>query len=144
MNYSLCAAAKPAKDGAAFAFCVYNHRGERVYRAKGLIPAADLAAGEDAALSAEMEAARKAIFYFSSFIRSRYYDEHFATILDEDHLDARTLSSLPRPRELAESAPLRPFADALEEYFVRPTITFTPTPAGAPDMKETLSFLADA
>ncbi|MBQ7171490.1 MAG: hypothetical protein IJR89_04355 [Clostridia bacterium] len=144
MNYSLCAAVKPTKDGAAYAFCVYNHRGERVYRTKGLIPASEMAAGEDAALSAEMSAARKAVFYFSSFIRSRYYDEHFATILDEDHLDVRTLSPLPRPRDLAESAPLFPFADALEEYFARPTITFTPVPAGAPDMKETLSFLADA
>ena len=143
MDYSLCAAAEPTEDGVVFAFSVYNHRGERVYRTKGRIPAAELAEGADAALSAEMAAAKKAAFYFSSFIRSRYYDEHFATILDEDHLDVRTLSPLPRPDKLEKTSPLFPFAAALEEYFSRPTGTFTAVPADAPDMKETLSFLSD-
>ncbi len=145
MNYRLTSAGKPAEGGAKIAFAVFNHRGERVYKIAKYVSADSVIAGKEAfnETEAELVACRMAVWYFSSYIRSRYYDEHFATILEEDGLLAKTLSPLPPKEAFAKESDTYRLCDMLTEYIERPTITFAVTDEDDTEMKYTLEILKD-
>ncbi|MBQ1934294.1 MAG: hypothetical protein II370_04775, partial [Clostridia bacterium] len=106
MNYRLTSAGKPTEGGAKIAFAIFNHRGERVYKIAKFVSADSVIAGVTAftETEAELVACRMAVSYFSNYIRSRYYDEHFATILEEDGLLAKTLAPLPAKESLEKDS----------------------------------------
>lgn len=145
MNYRLTSAGTPADGGAKIAFAVFNHRGERVYKIAKFV-SADSVIAEKAAFTeteAELVACRMAVSYFSNYIRSRYYDEHFATILEEDGLLAKTLAPLPAKELFDKESPAYALCDMLTEFIERPSITFAVTDENDAEMKYTLEILKD-
>ncbi len=145
MNYRLTSAGKPADGGAKIAFAVFNHRGERVYRIAKFVSADSVIAGKETftETEAELVACRMAVSYFSNYIRSRYYDEHFATILEEDSLLAKTLSPLPQKECFDKESSSYALCDMLTEFIERPSITFDVADKDDTEMKYTLEILKD-
>ena len=145
MNYRLTSAGIPAEGGAKIAFAVFNHRGERVYKIAKYVSADSVIAGKESFTDTEAElvACRMAVSYFSNYIRSRYYDEHFATILEEDGLTAKTLVPLPSKEELDKESSTYALCDMLTEFIERPSITFAVTDGCDAEMKYTLEILKD-
>ena len=145
MNYRLTSAGTPADGGAKIAFAVFNHRGERVYKIAKFVSADSVIAGKAAftETEAELVACRMAVSYFSNYIRSRYYDEHFATILEEDGLLAKTLAPLPAKELFDKESPAYALRDMLTEFIERPSITFAVTDENDAEMKYTLEILKD-
>jgi len=145
LNYRLTSAGIPRKNGANIAFAIFNHRGERVYKIARFV-AADTVIPEKTELSeaeAEMLACRMAVSYFSNYIRSRYYDEHFATILEEDGLLAKTERPLPSKESFPEGSDAYRICDMLTEFIERPTISFAVAEKDDGEMKYTLELLKD-
>ena len=145
MNYRLTSAGEPAKSGANIAFAIFNHRGERGYKIARFV-AAEAVIPKKAELSeaeAEMLACRMAVSYFSNYIRSRYYDEHFATILEEDGLLAKTQSPLPSKESFPKESDAYRICDMLTEFIERPTISFAVAEKDDAEMKYTLELLKD-
>ncbi len=145
LNYRLTSAGIPANDGANIAFAVFNHRGERVYKIAKFVSADSVIAGKESftETEAELVACRMAVSYFSNYIRSRYYDEHFATILEEDGLTAKTLTPLPEKESFDKGSDTYIFCDMLTEFIERPSITFAVTDKDDAEMKYTLEILKD-
>lgn len=144
LNYSITSASRLKGDKTMIAFAVFNLRGERVYRTVRTVSTEDfLPAETPSADAAELYAAAEALAYFSHFIRHRYYDEHFATILDEDYVLLRTRRALPMPDEFPAGSALRALADRLTEYRERGTITFAAVGDSDDDLAYTLSLLED-
>ena len=135
LNYSITSASALTADGAIIAFAVFNLRNERVYRIARAIRAEQiLPSGAVTPEAAELYAAAEALSYFSHFIRHRYYDEHFATILDEDYVLLRTRTPLPMPDTFPAGSALRSLADRLTEYRERETVSFTTAEKNDSDM----------
>jgi len=145
LNYRLTSAGIPAKDGANIAFAIFNHRGERVYKIAKFITADSLVAGMESFTheEAELAASRLAVSYFSNYIRSRYYDEHFATILEEDGLLAKTQAPLCELSCFEAGSNAYRLCDLLTEFRERPTISFAVAEEGDSEMKYTLELLKD-
>ena len=83
MEYRLFVETAPAKDATGWSFLFYNHQDFNVYKFCGKSESTD-------EKSVILEVAARALTYFSNFMRRRYYDEHFATILDEDYVTVYT------------------------------------------------------
>ena len=83
MEYRLFVETAPAKDATGWSFLFYNHQDFNVYKLCGKSESTD----EKAVILA---VTAQALTYFSNFMRRRYYDEHFATILDEDYVTVYT------------------------------------------------------
>ena len=145
MNYRLTSAGIPRENGANIAFAVFNHRGERVYKIAKFITADSIIMGKKyfTAQEAELVASRVAVSYFSNYIRSRYYDEHFATILEEDGLLAKTERPLPSKESFPEGSDTYRICDMLTEFIERPSITFAVAEKEDGEMKYTLEILKD-
>ena len=145
MNYRLTSAGIPADGGAKIAFAIFNHRGERVYKIAKFVSADSVIAGCSAFTDTEAElvACRMAVSYFSNYIRSRYYDEHFATILEEDGLLAKTLAPLPAKESFEQGGSTYKLCDMLTEFIERPTSSFAVTDEADTEMKYTLEILKD-
>ena len=145
MNYRLTSAGKPTEGGAKIAFAIFNHRGERVYKIAKFVSADSVISGKTTftETEAELVACRMAVSYFSNYIRSRYYDEHFATILEEDGLLAKTLAPLPAKETFANGSDTYKLCDMLTEFIERPTISFAVTDEADTEMKYTLEILKD-
>lgn len=144
LNYSITSASALTADGAIIAFAVFNLRNERVYRIARAIRAEQiLPSGAVTPEAAELYAAAEALSYFSHFIRHRYYDEHFATILDEDYVLLRTRTPLPMPDTFPAGSALRSLADRLTEYRERETVSFTTAEKNDSDMVYTVSLLKE-
>ena len=92
MEYRLCISQKKEQDETKVAYAFYNQHSLCVYK-KICTYTLDSADGEYAAVCAQ------ALTYFRTFMRNRYYDEHFSELLDED--GARVLCP---DRELCEYA----------------------------------------
>lgn len=79
MVYRLYLETAPTENGIGWAFMFYNHQDFCVYKR----------CGKSVGQTNEqviLEQSATALSYFSNFMRKRYYDEHFATILDEDYI----------------------------------------------------------
>ena len=83
MEYRLFVETVPGKGATGWSFMFYNHQDFNVYKFCGKSDSMD----EKAVI---LEVTAKALTYFSNFMRRRYYDEHFATILDEDYVTVYT------------------------------------------------------
>lgn len=107
-----------------WAFMFFNHQDFNIYKRCGQTPNTD-------ARTVILTVSEQALSYFSNFMRRRYYDEHFATILDEDYVTLFT--ELP---EIAECWKTKRYQTgfpgdpdcarwkALLPYFERPTMRF--------------------
>lgn len=124
MIYRLYIETKSQPQNTAWAFSVFNHQDFRIYKLTGLCEHTD----EKAAI---LETAVRALTYFSNFIRRRYYDEHFATILDEDNITL--FSHLP---DIENAASVFPSDDGkymrywtqMRPFLERDTMFFQTTP----------------
>ncbi len=125
MVYRLYLETAPSENGIGWAFMFYNHQDFCVYKR----------CGKSVGKTNEqviLEQSATALSYFSNFMRKRYYDEHFATILDEDYITLFT--EMPAIAGTAahckETAALLFFDEnkALWEnlipFFTRPSMTF--------------------
>ncbi len=119
MQYSAYTYGKKTDSGYKISFTVRNHRNEIVYKtAKEVVPDSKYCETDEGIL---IYAAKYACEYFSRFIRSRYYDEHFATILDEDGLTVYSpCAAVSSPNSLPSA-----IYKEMEEYYIRPTIEFS-------------------
>lgn len=131
MEYRLFVETAPAKDATGWSFLFYNHQDFNVYKFCGKSETTD----EKAVI---LEVTARALTYFSNFMRRRYYDEHFATILDEDYVTVYTalpaLSAVwtSKSYENGFSGGDRALWEALVPFLARPTMRFAdPTPADA-------------
>ena len=131
MEYRLFVETAPAKDATGWSFLFYNHQDFNVYKFCGKSDTTD----EKAVI---LEVTARALTYFSNFMRRRYYDEHFATILDEDYVTVYTalpaLSAVwtSKSYENGFSGGDRALWEALVPFLARPTMRFAdPTPADA-------------
>ena len=77
MEYRLCISTKKQGDGVRFAYAVYNHHDFCVYKKKGESYDAD-------ELSVYVSVCCTALSYFNTYIKNKYYTEHFSELLDED------------------------------------------------------------
>ncbi len=107
-----------------WAFMFFNHQDFNIYKRCGKSETTDKRA-------VILTIAEQALSYFTNFMRRRYYDEHFATILDEDYVTLFT--ELPEIeacwksghfREFFADAPDRARWETLLPYFERPTMRF--------------------
>ncbi len=131
MEYRLFVETAPAKDATGWSFLFYNHQDFNVYKFCGKSDTTD----EKAVI---LEVTARALTYFSNFMRRRYYDEHFATILDEDYVTVYTalpaLSAVwtSKSYENGFGGGDRALWEALVPFLARPTMRFAdPTPADA-------------
>lgn len=79
MEYRLFVETCQSESMTGWAFMIFNHQDFNVYKLCGKNSCTDEKA-------VTLEIAARALNYFSNFMRRRYYDEHFATILDEDRI----------------------------------------------------------
>ncbi len=107
-----------------WAFMFFNHQDFNIYKRCGQMSNTD-------ARTVILTVSEQALSYFSNFMRRRYYDEHFATILDEDYVTLFT--ELPEIAECWKTKryqtgfsgdPDRARWEALLPYFERPTMRF--------------------
>ncbi len=136
MDYHIYAHGTEKEGKAVISFSVYNLRNEKVYQicrteeemSGGILPECTDKDGYCVRLACE-----RALYYFSNFIRHRYYDEHFATILDEDYVTVTSVTDLFAG---AETAVYPGLMSELEKYRDRGTITFTPEPTPGTELRE--------
>ena len=126
MVYRLYLETAPSENGIGWAFMFYNHQDFLVYKR----------CGKSVGQTNEqviLEQSEKALAYFSNFMRKRYYDEHFATILDEDYITLFTempeiTDTAARCKDQAGSIGFIGENSALWEamvpFFTRPSMTF--------------------
>lgn len=131
MEYRLYVETVPADNAIGWAFLFYNHQDFNVYKYCGKSESID-------AQAVILDTTARALNYFSNFMRRRYYDEHFATILDEDHVTVYTrlpaLAELWRAKSRTRDLPAehRALWEALVPFLTRPTMSFAdPTASDA-------------
>lgn len=77
MEYRLCISTKKHGNGVRFAYAVYNHHDFCVYKRKGESECSD-------ETSVYVSVCDTALSYFNTYIKNKYYTEHFSELLDED------------------------------------------------------------
>lgn len=123
MEYRLYIETARAENEIGWAFLFYNHQNFNVYKFRGKSESED----EQAVI---LDTTARALNYFSNFMRRRYYDEHFATILDEDHVTVYTklpaLADIWRAKSCTQDLPAdhRVLWEALVPFLTRPTMCF--------------------
>ena len=123
MVYRLFVETSPAKDGTDWAFMIFNHQDFTVYKRRGKSDSKDTN-------RVTLEVAETALAYFSNFMRRRYYDEHFATILDEDSITLFTEYPLieecwkNKTYEKGFTGENAALWQAMIPYFTRPSMQF--------------------
>ena len=131
MEYRLFVGTCPAKNATGWSFLFYNHQDFNVYKFCGRSDSTD-------EKSVILDVTARALTYFSNFMRRRYYDEHFATILDEDYVTVYT--TLPdlaavwasKSYENGFTGEDRTVWEALVPFLSRPTMRFEdPAPTDA-------------
>lgn len=123
MEYRLFVGTCPAKNATGWSFLFYNHQDFNVYKFCGRSDSTD-------EKSVILDVTARALTYFSNFMRRRYYDEHFATILDEDYVTVYT--TLPdlaavwasKSYENGFTGEDRTLWEALVPFLSRPTMRF--------------------
>ncbi|MBQ9428417.1 MAG: hypothetical protein IJU41_02600 [Clostridia bacterium] len=124
MIYRLYVETESKGNGTAWAFAFYNHQDFRIYKLIGKSESGD---EKEVVLSTTA----RALTYFSNFIRRRYYDEHFATILDEDNVTVFTqLADLEKAKKRfpADDAGYAALWTQMKPFLERPTMFFASTP----------------
>lgn len=123
MEYRLFVETCPAETATGWAFMIFNHQDFNVYKFCGKSDSTDEKA-------VTLEVAARALNYFSNFMRRRYYDEHFATILDEDRITLFTKYPEIAACRATEAYKKgftgadRALWEALVPFFERPTVFF--------------------
>ena len=129
MEYRLFIETYPAKNATGWAFMFFNHQDFNVYKLCGKSDGTD-------EKSVTLAITARALNYFSDFMRRRYYDEHFATILDEDHVTVLTeypeIAACWASKTYAHgfSGADRALWEALIPFFERPSIRFETADGG--------------